>query len=108
MIHLRPFKQPQWSQDDAIALREFLSSRTGQRMWENLTFFRPSLPAVNLDANTQVASAQNAAGYEKVLDELLRLTVSPDENKTTPQPEMYPNLFDDSKWDGEDITKSVT
>lgn len=71
----------QWSADQAAALRQFLSTPSGQAFLQRMFEDRPiaSLPPMGtpVDAVRRSVEAENLLGYEKAMQNIINLTVSP-------------------------------
>jgi len=104
MIILSPEKI-EWGGDDAVTLRNFLASSTGQRMLEALAFMAPEILDGNHPNKALVASGR-VAGYREALEVIVRLTHE-DPNASPPPAESpnYANLDDDDAW--KDIDSEV-
>jgi len=65
---------PKWENEDAIRLREFFRSSTGQRMMPKLLSRQPRVTKDDLK-NIEVSALKGAklAGYLEALDDLIRL-----------------------------------
>lgn len=95
---------PLWEVDDALALRNFLSSSTGLRAMAWLRFWAPPLLDGEHKNKTLVASGQ-VKGYNEAIDFLRSLT---EENPTHEEPKTtseYPDLDDDKKWTAEQSSR---
>lgn len=92
--------QPEWSVDDALNLRNFLDSTSGRRSIEWLRFLSPQL-LDGSDVNRTLVASGEVKGYNSALDLLFMLTRENPSEKPE-EPEAYPSLDDDSKWDGKE------
>lgn len=87
---------------DAHNLKEFLVSKTGEKVLHILHFYIPAL----LDGehkNKTLVRAGEVKGAQEIFDRLVSLTVEPPEEfrpKIKPR-ENYADLDDESQWDGE-------
>jgi hypothetical protein len=96
------FVTPDWTSDDALHLRAFLETTTGQKVFQMLSLQRPGFFADDASQETSFARSRSIAGYERALSELVNLTTSEHTAPTQPKtvgavPEM-PDLDDDSQW----------
>lgn len=73
---------PQWSSDQAAALRQFLNTPSGQQFLQQLFWFRPTVtpivPGQIVDVPRRMAEADVQAGYERAIQQIIDLTVSPE------------------------------
>lgn len=73
---------PQWSSDQAAALRQFLNTPSGQQFLQQLFWLRPTVsplvPGVNMGKSRRMAEAEIQAGYERAIQQIIDLTVSPE------------------------------
>ena len=95
---------PEWTVDDALALRNFLSSLSGLRAMSWLRYWAPVLLDGEHKNKTLVASGQ-VKGYNEAIEFLRSLTEEnpvPDEPKAVSE---YPDLDDDKKWTAEQSSR---
>src|SRR5262245_46537395 len=89
---------PEWEQDDAQRLREFLASQTGQRTLAWLKYWAPSL-LDGKDVNMTLVASGEVKGFSEAVEYLHFLSkenpVADNHLERTPE---YPDLEDDSKW----------
>ena len=93
-------QHPAWDVDDALALRNFLSSTSGTRALAWLRLWAPVLLDGEHKNKTLVASGQ-VKGYNEAIDFLWSLT---EENPIPEAPKdvsEYPDLEDDKQWTDE-------
>lgn len=95
MITLR---EPEWTSEDAAALRDFFATVTGRRLIENVVFLRPGFAPADSHPHRSFARSRDIAGYEMAVQQLLALTAPVEPEKADPTPQEYPDLDDDSKW----------
>lgn len=97
---------PEWSSDDAAALKLFLESDLGARAMAHVLVDQPSL-LDGSDVNKTLVASGQVQGFVLAVESLFRLTYeqpTPTEAHTD-----YPNLDDDSKWkDGANAQQSTT
>lgn len=93
---LPPSFNPRWASDDAIALRTFLQSETGQRALYHLSEAAPAL-LDGSDVNKTLVASGCVKGFSDAVNALIALTV--DSPASTPQKTEWPSLDDDSAWD---------
>lgn len=71
-------EQPEWSGDQAAALRQFLNSPAGQVFLQRLFWFRPSVTSPTstapFDADRRISEADVQAGYELAIEEIIKHT----------------------------------
>lgn len=89
--------EPSWGSEDALWWASVLSSERGKQLLARLSYFRPPHLAPNPSSDLTAQHAQLVAGYETCIRELLLLK-RPTDRKVESQPEAYPDLDDDSKW----------
>lgn len=87
----------EWSSADAIALRTFLESVSGQRFLFHLAEDCPELLGSG-DTNNVLIRSGEVKGYSKGLKNVLSLTIEPPQS-VAPVSSNYPDLDDESKWD---------
>jgi hypothetical protein len=77
-----PTETQSWTVEEAAALRQFLNTSAGQATLRQLYQFRPLLPFIPLsavfDSARRIAESEQLAGYEKCIQDILSLTVSPE------------------------------
>jgi len=95
---------PEWTSDDALTLKGFLESSTGQKLAQTLAFLAPTLLDGEHKNKTLVASGV-VKGYNEAVEQLFSLqTTRPKEME--PKPDNYPSIDDDSKWADSDTNAS--
>jgi len=97
-------KTADWTSDDAIALRDFLGTKTGERL---LTHLGESVPELlgSGDTNAILIRSGEVKGGSAILSGLVHLTIEPP--KSVPQVvEKYADLDDDSQWNPDNTPKS--
>jgi hypothetical protein len=72
-----------WSADQAAALRQFLSTPSGQIFLQRMFQDRPAAaalppPGISMDPERAKAEANRLLGYEDAIQNIIHLTVSPD------------------------------
>lgn len=75
-----PTEAPEWTSDQAAALRQFLNGASGQIFLQRLFWERPDVapPSVGgFDAAQRAACAEQMLGYERAFQTILALTESP-------------------------------
>lgn len=69
---------PEWTGDQAAALRQFLNTASGQAFLQRLFWFRPSVTPPNavqaVDATRRLAEADILCGYELAIREIINHT----------------------------------
>lgn len=85
-----------WRSDDAIALRTFLESETGQRALHHLSEAAPTL-LDGSDVNKTLVASGCVKGFSDAINALISLTV--ELPQSAPVKDSYPSLDDDSAWD---------
>lgn len=95
-MNVPPNKEPDWTSDDAIALRTFLESVSGQRFLFHLAEDCPELLGSG-DTNSVLIRSGEVKGYSKGLKNVLSLTIEPPQS-VIPVSSNYPDLDDESKW----------
>jgi ABC-type sulfate transport system substrate-binding protein len=79
-----PTEEPKWTSDMASALRQFLNTSPGQVFLQRLYWLRPTPPDLptahgsTLDLPLRVAHAEAMGGYERAIQDIIRLTESPE------------------------------
>ena len=86
---------PEWSSDDAAALKLFLESDLGSRAMAHVLVEQPSL-LDGSDVNKTLVASGQVQGFVLAIESLFRLTYEQPEPIEAPTD--YPNLDDDSKW----------
>jgi hypothetical protein len=79
-----PTEPQSWSADHAAALRQFLATSSGQALLQQLYQKRPrpaGLPSPDrlVDPERRKLEAEALLSYENAIDDLISLTISPDE-----------------------------
>lgn len=92
-----------WESSDAVALREFFLSRSGQRALMHLSDQIPSL-LDGSDVNKTLVASGVVKGWNDSLRALLNLTI--EQPAPVKAPEAYPSLDDDSAWPKPENTDS--
>jgi hypothetical protein len=87
---------PEWTSDDALSLKGFLESSTGNKLAKTLAFLAPNLLDGEHKNKTLVASGV-VKGYAEAVENIFSLTTSRPK-ELEPKSENYPSLDDDSKW----------
>lgn len=95
---LAPATPPEWTSENAAALKEFLSSTTGIRLQQVIAYNCPPF-LDGSDVNRTLVAGGKRAGYEEALAYLNSLVTVQPEQPEQPFSETYPPLEDDSKWD---------
>lgn len=95
---LAPLLPPEWNSDNAIVLKEFLSTPTGQRLQQVIAYQCPPF-LDGADVNKTLVASGKRAGYEEGLALLQSLTTVQPEQPEERFSETYPPLDDDSKWE---------
>lgn len=85
-----------WSSDDAIALRTFLESVSGQRFLSHVAENCPELLGGG-ESNSVLIRSGEVKGYSNSLKNILSLTIEPPQS-VIPVSSNYPDLDDESKW----------
>lgn len=93
---LPPNIKPDWSSDDALALRAFLQSDTGQRALHHLAESAPAL-LDGSDVNKTLVASGCVKGFSDAINALISLTVETPES-ITPVKSAFPDLDDESSW----------
>lgn len=93
---------PEWAAEDITALRNFLKTTTGQRLFTNLTSVVPMLLAGG-ETNAIMIRSGEVRGIQLAVKTILELAyppkVEPDAARTD-----YPPLTDDKAWnDGQKL-----
>ena len=98
-----PTKEADWTSSDAVRLREFLESSTGQRAIAHVTDDAPVL-LDGSDVNKTLVASGEVKGFNKALRSLFLLTIekppAPAERK-----DPYPDIDDDKHWDDNPVIK---
>lgn len=94
---LAPPTPPEWLADNAIVLKEFLASPTGQKLQQVIAYHCPAY-LDGSDVNKTLVASGKRAGYEEALVFLQALTTWRPEQPEIPDTN-YPDLDDDAKWD---------
>jgi len=92
-----PTKEIDWTSSDALRLREFLESSTGQRAVAHVVDDAPTL-LDGSDVNKTLVASGEVKGFNKALTALFRLTVEKPEPAAKPK-DNYPDVDDDSAWE---------
>lgn len=92
---LPPNIKPDWTSDDAIALRTFLQSDTGQRALYHLSENAPAL-LDGSDVNKTLVASGCVKGFSEAVNALISLTV--ETPNSIPEKSAYPDLDNDSEW----------
>lgn len=85
-----------WESSDAVALREFFESKSGQRALLHVSSQIPSL-LDGSDVNKTLVASGVVKGWNNALTALLNLTI--EQPAPVKVPETYPSLDDDSAWE---------
>ena len=100
---ITPTNPPEWDSVDAVNLKQFLDSQTGQRWLGHLLFQAPHL-LDGSDVNKTLVASGAVKGYTMAVENAISMTVQKPE---TPKPkDNYPSLDDDSAW--KDLENSGT
>lgn len=91
-------KTAEWTSDDAIALRNFLESVSGQRALIHLAEGCPELLGCG-DINSILIRSGEVKGWSAVLKLFLSLTVEVPQTLPERKSDTHPDLDDDSKFD---------
>jgi len=98
MISTRPLEtSPEWDSNDVSALRDFLASPAGRKIFPVLVEEGPSLGG--LEPQRVALQAKLVEGYELCLRAFARLTQGMEKNTVDEVP-AYPSLTDDKYWTG--------
>lgn len=92
---LPPSFNPQWSSEDAIALRTFLKSETGQRALYHISEAAPTL-LDGSDVNKTLVASGCVKGFSDAINALITLTV--ETPPSIPEKSAYPDLDRDELW----------
>lgn len=95
-MNVPPNKESEWTSDDAIALRTFLESVSGQRFLFHVAENCPELLGGG-ESNSVLIRSGEVKGYSSSLKNILSLTIEPPQT-AIPVSSNYPDLDDDSKW----------
>lgn len=97
-------KNSDWNSIDAINLRNFLGSQTGERL---LTHLGESVPELlgSGDTNAILIRSGQVKGGSELLSLLVSLTIEPPASVPKAS-DKYPDLDDDSKWSDETIPET--
>jgi len=97
MIFSFPTRQvKEWTSDDAKSLRDLLESSTFNKAMAHVLDQTPKLLDGG-DVNKTLVATGKVDGYNEALQNLFRLTH--EQPPAVAEPENYPNLDDDSKWE---------
>lgn len=91
-------KTADWTSDDAINLRTFLGSQTGERLMVHLGESVPELLGGG-GVNEILIRSGEVKGASATLVNLVSLTVEVPDTLPERRPESHPDLDDDSKFD---------
>lgn len=91
-------KTAEWTSDDAINLRNFLGSKTGERLVVHLGEFVPELLGGG-DVNAILIRSGEVKGASATLAHLVSLTVEVPDTLPERNPDKHPSLDDESAWD---------
>ncbi len=92
---LQTNKLPEWSSDDAKALRDFLTSSVGLRAVAHMMSEEPEL-LDGADVNKTLVRTGEVKGFNKASEAFFKLTYEqPPVEKTVTE---YPDLDDDKAW----------
>lgn len=75
-----PTEAPEWTSDQAAALRQFLNGASGQIFLQRLFWERPEVASPftgTHDPVQRAACAEQLLGYERAIQTILTLTQSP-------------------------------
>ncbi len=95
---IAPPLPPEWNSDNAVVLKEFLSTPTGERLQQVIAFHCPPF-LDGKDVNMTLVASGKRAGYEEALAFLTSLTTVQPEQPQEQFSDNYPSLDDDSKWE---------
>lgn len=93
-----------WTSEDAINLRNFLGSKTGERLTVHLGESVPELLGAG-DVNAILIRSGEVKGASALLVNLVSLTVEPPKTLTETK-ENYADIDDDSKWNPDNTPKT--
>lgn len=96
---------PVWNQSAVDLLNQFLETPIGQVFLATLASQRPGFSTPTWRAEAVALRAKEIEGYEKCIQEILRLTEPVREEQSNQLPNgssAYPPLDDDSQWDDKD------
>lgn len=88
MIHLR---EPEWTGDDAVTLRTFLESRSGQRFLARLDWMTPSYPVV-VESTSRLVHSGVIEGYGKCQEDIASLSAPVKKEDDNAGGTLYPDL----------------
>jgi DNA-binding transcriptional ArsR family regulator len=98
MIQTNPLEKcPEWDSNDVSALRAFLASPTGRKVFPVLVDEGPTLGGAEM--SSVALHAKFAQGYEACMSVLARLTRGIEKPSVEEAP-AYPSLTDDRYWSG--------
>lgn len=98
MIQTNPLETvPAWDSNDVSALRAFLASPTGRKVFPVLVDEGPAI--FGTEPNFVALQAKVVEGYELCLKSLARLTLGIEKPAVEETP-AYPSLTDDRYWTG--------
>lgn len=96
MVNPPTAKTAEWTSDDAIALRTFLETVTGQRALVHMGEACAELLGGG-ELHAILIRSGEVKGYSAALVNLISLTTETPES--TPEKPLYPDLDDESAWD---------
>lgn len=88
-----------WTSTDAKAWREFLQNPTGQRLLAGIALEEPEL-LDGADVNKTLVRSGEVRHQKRLVSFFLQLTGGAIESAPAAEPPAYPDLEDDSHWDG--------
>lgn len=92
-----------WTSDDAVNLRNFLGSQTGERLLVHLGESVPELLGSG-DTNSVLIRSGEVKGGSALLSAIVSLTIEPPKSVPTVS-DKYADLDDDSKWNTDNTPK---
>ena len=98
MIHQSPEIAPEWESPDVSALREFLNTTTGGKLFPALSALRPRLAGTT--AESVALRAKLVEGYELAYNTLAALAYPARDAQEDSEPPTYPGLEDEQHWAG--------
>lgn len=97
--------EPAWESDDAVALRNFLRSKSGRRLLARIAFRKPGYPP-GYDTNARLVVGAVIEGYDlsvaTILGSMTASGEAPEEFA-----ENYPDLEDDDAWRGIELAEQT-
>lgn len=101
---LSPINPPEWDSDDAIIIKEFLSTKTGVRLQEVIAFHCPAILEEG-DVNKILIASGKHLGYEEALSFLRSLMTFQPEQPQQVFSDNYPDIDNEALWPQETVPK---